>query len=54
MIISSIAVDLKLFFSDPDPIFNQVPDPTSLVKSVCSSFGSDVKYSLFHNADDSK
>jgi hypothetical protein len=54
MIISSIAVDPKFIFSDPDPIFNPDPDPTSLVKSFGSSFGSDPKYSLFHNAGDSK
>jgi hypothetical protein len=54
MIISSIAVDPKLFCSDPDPIFNPDPDPTSLVKCFRSSFGSDPKYSLFHKADDSK
>jgi hypothetical protein len=38
-------VDPKLFFSDPDPIFRRVldpdPDPTWLVKSFESSFGSD-------------
>jgi hypothetical protein len=52
-----------LFFSDPDPISCQVldpdpkkivmdPDPTSTVKSFGSSFGSDPKHSLFHNAND--
>jgi hypothetical protein len=52
------AVDLKLFFSDPDPIFrwdlDPDPDPTWLVKSFGSSFGSDPKYSLSHNANDFK
>jgi hypothetical protein len=40
------------FFSDPDSIFRRVldPDPTWLVES----FGSDLKHSLFHNANDSK
>jgi hypothetical protein len=53
-------VDPKLFFSDPDPIFRRVldpdldPDPTRLVKSFGSSFGSDPKHSLFHNANDLK
>jgi hypothetical protein len=50
--ISSV-VDPKLFFSDPDPIFHWDldPDPTWLVKSFKSSFGSDPKYSLSHNAN---
>jgi hypothetical protein len=43
---------------DPDPIFRQVldpdPDPTWLVKSYGSSFGSDPKYSLFQNDNDFK
>jgi hypothetical protein len=52
-------------FSDPDPIFRRVldPDPKKmlriririlLVKSFGSSFGSDPKHSLFHNANDFK
>jgi hypothetical protein len=55
-------VDRKIFFSDLDPIFIRVldPDPDSdldpllLVKSYGSSFGSDPKYSLFHNANNKK
>jgi hypothetical protein len=51
-------VDPKLFFSDPYPIFRRIldqdPDPTWLVKSFGSSFGSDPKHSLFHNANDFK
>jgi hypothetical protein len=56
-VISSV-VDPKLFFSDPDPIFcwdlDPDPDPTWLVKSFGSSFGSDPKYSLSHNSNDFK
>jgi hypothetical protein len=47
----SSVVDPKLFFSDPDPIFRRVLDPDSdpswLVKSFGSSFGSRVSISLF-------
>jgi hypothetical protein len=51
-------VDPKLFFSDPDPIFRRAldpdPDPTWLLKSFGSGFGSDPKHSLFHIANDLK
>jgi hypothetical protein len=48
-------VDPKQFFSDPDAIFCRVldrdPDPTWLVKSFRSRFGSGPKHSLFHDAN---
>jgi hypothetical protein len=48
----------ETIFSDPDPIFRRVlepdTDPTWLVKSFGSSFGSDPKHALFHNANDFK
>jgi hypothetical protein len=55
-------LDPKLFSSDPDsdPICVRVldpdsdPDPLWLIKSYGSSFGSDHKYSFFHNAKNKK
>jgi hypothetical protein len=48
----------ETIFLDPDPaaIFLRGldPDPTGLAKISGSSSGSDLKYSLFHNANDFK